>query len=298
MQISPKMRVTDMGDAALTGSDGKAKIALRPALNVGIVAMNIGKAPFDKLEVRRAIWLALDRTALANNSMYHGQATPIGLFQPPNSLFYEYLSSDKANNVQRAITPNLTEARRLLAQGGYANGLTLTLYTAPDYQPYFPDTTKVFEALRDNLRQVGISLQRGDALDRIEFDRRRDRADQKDSLDFYLYGYQGSTGDPDEFFSAFFGAGRDGQNTDEYKIEKSGSIRSRIAAAAGNPDDNQRKLRDYFELNQLLSYEYQPYVPLVSANIPIAVRCEVHNFVPSPTRTESWNKLWLSSGCA
>ncbi|MDB6165039.1 MAG: extracellular solute-binding protein family 5 [Lacunisphaera sp.] len=76
------------------------------------IALNTTRAPLDNPRVRRALALALDRTALVEKVLRGGQR-PAFSFIPPGLGGYE---------PQAQLTENVAEARRLLAAAGFPEG--------------------------------------------------------------------------------------------------------------------------------------------------------------------------------
>jgi peptide/nickel transport system substrate-binding protein len=94
------------------------------------ITLNLRKAPFDNPLVRRAFNLAIDRTAL-NNVIYNGQAEPAlpmsnTAVGRPGKDVWNVLPGWGTGSKKRA---EIAEARRLLAQAGYANGIDVELLT-------------------------------------------------------------------------------------------------------------------------------------------------------------------------
>ncbi len=109
-------------------------------LRVNYLGFNVEKAPFDKVKVRRAISLAIDRQRLCR-ILRHGEK-PISYLIPQPLLGFSPFNENTFN-------PPL--ARKLLAQGGYPDGknfpATYLLY------PHREDTRLLVEAIQDELKR-------------------------------------------------------------------------------------------------------------------------------------------------
>lgn len=106
-----------------------------------ILAMNNAKAPFDNIEVRRAVATAINRDEIIDGAMY-GQAVPIGSFYPPHGTAYVDLTD--------AYPHDSDKAREMFAAAG-VEGTTMTLRVPP-----FPYATRSAEIIQAQLSDAGI----------------------------------------------------------------------------------------------------------------------------------------------
>lgn len=106
-----------------------------------ILAMNNAKPPFDNIEVRRAVNMALDRDEIIEGAMY-GQAVPIGSFYPPHGTAYVDLTD--------AYPHDTAKAKEMFEAAGVA-GTTMTLRVPP-----FPYATRSAEIIQQELSEAGI----------------------------------------------------------------------------------------------------------------------------------------------
>lgn len=127
-----------------------------------ILFLNLKKAPFDKLPVRKAISLAIDRNKIAKigESGYEPPAHPTGLILPANQQFLDpkYASA--------AFTQDATQATQLLTGAGYKKGsdgnligpggkpLSITIDGVAGYTDWDTD----YQIIADNLKAIGIQV--------------------------------------------------------------------------------------------------------------------------------------------
>ena len=111
---------------------------------------NQSKALSDK-RVRRAIMHAIDRKNLMK-AVTNGQGSLIGSMVPPTDPWYEDLAGK--------LPYDPDQARRLLKEAGYGNGLSLRMRV-----PTLPYATTSARIIASELKQVGITL----VTDELEF---------------------------------------------------------------------------------------------------------------------------------
>lgn len=109
-----------------------------------LLAFNDKVAPFNNVDVRKAVYSAIDTKKLLN-SIWGKYGTLIGSMVPPSDPWYEDLT--KVNPYDTAL------AKKELAAAGLPNGFTFTLDT-PTYDPH----PAVAEFLKSELAKVGITV--------------------------------------------------------------------------------------------------------------------------------------------
>jgi ABC-type transport system substrate-binding protein len=168
--------------------------ASAPTLQVNMLYMNYGKAPLNDARVRKAINLAIDRRQFTAVTTM-GQGVPASSLLPP-----QYWAANPA--IAQRHDPE--QARKLLAEAGHPNGITLSLVALTDQIQ-----GQRVEILINTLARAGIKLNvtrlaAGAALTRF-FNERQD--------DIYLAPWTGRP-DPSATLTglfgtqAFFNAGR------------------------------------------------------------------------------------------
>src|SRR3546814_9058882 len=108
------------------------------------MAFNDRVAPFDNVQVRKAIARAIDNEKLLQ-SIWGDYGTLIGSFVPPTDPWFVDLTAVDAYDPE--------SAKALLAEAGYADGFTFTLET-PNYDPH----PIVAEFIQSELAKVGITV--------------------------------------------------------------------------------------------------------------------------------------------
>lgn len=116
-----------------------------------VLGMNNRSEGLDDPQVRQAIRHAIDRQALMD-SVWNGKGTLIGTMVPPSDPWYEDRSGDYPYDPERA--------KELLAEAGYADGLSLRLRV-----PTLAYAQGAGQFIQSQLGAVGITVQ----IDEVEF---------------------------------------------------------------------------------------------------------------------------------
>jgi peptide/nickel transport system substrate-binding protein len=127
-----------------------------------ILFMNLTRAPFDQLVVRKAISLALDRSQIGTigESGYDGVSHPTGLILPDNQAFLD------PTYASLSYTRDVAQASQMLANAGYTKGsdgilvgsdgkrLSITGSGISGYTDFDTD----YQIITSNLKDIGIEL--------------------------------------------------------------------------------------------------------------------------------------------
>lgn len=126
-------------------SDPRFTVEIGATEGETILAMNNGKEPFDKLEVRQAISHMINRKEIIDGAS-SGYGTPIGShFSPANEAYVDLTDT---------YPYDPEKAKELLNKAGYADGFKATLKLPP------PAYARVGgEIVASELRKIGIELE-------------------------------------------------------------------------------------------------------------------------------------------
>ncbi len=198
------------------------------------LALNTAQAPFDDKLVRQAVYWALDRTQIRDVA-YSG-AGEVGIEEvPTGSTWYDGTPP---------VTPDLDKARGLLQQAGLGNGLTVEYLGLPQY----PELLKTGQVVREQLKQVGITMNIKQVDVSIWFD-----AFVKGNYQI-TSAYQERTIDPDNFYALVIRSGG-AINTTAYSNPQVDDL---IDQARVETDDAARK-QLYQQIRQIV-YDDSPII--------------------------------------
>jgi peptide/nickel transport system substrate-binding protein len=169
-----------------------AVVAIGPRATWDNFVMNVSKPPFNNVRVRKAVALATDREKMIEIAVegwgvqggYIGPHTPYGL--PPEELQqYPQFGAD--------MDKRQAEAKRLLAEAGYAKGLDvqLMLRRGPLYE-------RGALSRQDDLKKVGINLK----IDLVDTATILDRQ-KKGDFEVYTAPAAVQFDDPDQYYARF-----------------------------------------------------------------------------------------------
>ena len=250
-------------------ADGKLQVLEQSGLNVGYLAFNVEKPPFEKVEVRRAINYALNRASYLD-AIYLGNATMAKNPIPPTMWSY----NDKVQD----YTYDPAKAKELLAKAGLGNGFEATLWWIPVSRPYNPNCKKMAEMMQADLAKVGIKVN----LVSFEWAAYLERA-RKGEHQMILMGWTGDNGDPDNFLNVLLscGAAKNGSNYSRW-CDK--NFEKLIDEAKATPDQKKRA-QLYSEAQKIFKSEV-PWVTLAHAKVFRAMDKNVEGFKMSPFGTD------------
>jgi dipeptide transport system substrate-binding protein len=173
-------------DLASIKADPKLQLLSQPGLNIGYLALNTTKKPFDDVRVRRAINMAIDKKSIID-AVYQGAGEPAKNLIPPTMWSY--------NNAVEDFPYDPAEAKNLLTAAGYPNGFETDLWALPVQRPYNPDGKRMAELMQADLAKIGIKAK----IVTYEWGEYRKRVAAGDPMTAQL-GWTGDNGDPDNFF--------------------------------------------------------------------------------------------------
>lgn len=276
------VRVMELESGAIQGMSGitpddAARLERQPrvelysgaGLNVSYLVFNTTKKPLNDPRVRRALTLALDTPAMLK-AFFNGGAFGALAKNPLPPTMWGYAADVPAPS------PDPAAARRLLAEAGYAKGLSLDLWALPIARPYLPQGQRVAEAIQAQWAGIGVkapirSFEWGTYLDKL--------ANGDHQVAFI--GWNADTGDPDNFLYTFFASAnaRRGSATN-YAFWKDPQVDGWLRAARATPD--QAKRAGYYEAVQRRVHEQAPIAPLFHGMQLVAFDRSVKGFVLSP----------------
>ncbi|HCX83211.1 MAG: peptide ABC transporter substrate-binding protein [Curvibacter sp. RIFCSPHIGHO2_12_FULL_63_18] len=246
--------------------DANVTVMEQPGLNIGYLAYNTTKKPFDDVRVRKAINMAIDKKAIVS-AVYLSTGVAAVNPIPPGQWSYNKALKDDAFNP--------TEAKKLLAAAGYPNGFSTDLWAMPVQRPYNPNAKRIAELMQADLAKVGVTAE----IKSFEWGEYRKRM-QAGEHQMGMLGWTGDNGDPDNFLNTLLGcssAKQNGSNVAKFCYQPFEDLVQK-AKVVSNPAERTK----LYEKAQVIFKEQAPWFTIAHAVQLKPVRKEVVDFKLSP----------------
>jgi dipeptide transport system substrate-binding protein len=240
------------------------KLLSQTGLNVGYLAYNTEKKPFDDVRVRRALNMAINQRRLLR-AVYGHTAVPATNPFPPIQWSYSREVNEDVHDPRRAML--------LLAEAGYPNGFETELWAMSVPRPYMPDAQAVAKLIQEDLAEVGVKLE----IKSPEWTvySKGMRAGQHAMA---LYGWTSDNGDPDNFLNTLLGCSAvKGSNVAKFCY----APYDELVRQASRTLNIQERTRLYKKAQVMLKAQ-APWFTIAHATQFKAIRNEVIGFELSP----------------
>lgn len=235
-------------DVAEMKKNPKLTVMEDAGLNIGFLAMNVTKKPFDNVLVRQAISHALDKQTYIK-AIYMGNATPAKNLIPPTIWSY--------NNSVTDYNYDVNKAKELLKKAGLPNGFETEMWTLPVARPYNPNGKKMGELMQADLAKIGIKVKL------ISYDWPTYLEKSKQGAHSMLQmGWTGDNGDPDNFFNVLLGCAsvKSGSNYPRWCNQKF----NKLIMDAKLATDIKTRTKYYMEA-QVIAHDEAPLVNIANS---------------------------------
>jgi len=238
----------------------------QPGLNIGYLAFQTQKKPFDDKRVRQAINMAINKKAIID-AVY--LSTGIIAKNPIPPVMWSY------NDAVQDYPYDPEKAKKLLAEAGLANGFETDLWAMPVQRPYNPNARRIAELMQADLAKVGIKAE----IKSFEWGEYRKRA-QNGEHQMVQLGWTGDNGDPDNFLHVLLGCDAvetNGGNVAKWCYKPFNDL---IVEAVRITD--MQKRTELYKQAQVVFKEEAPWVTIAHSIQYVATRANVVDFKLSP----------------
>ncbi len=245
-------------------ADDTIKVLEQEGLNVGYLAFNVEKPPFDDKRVRKALNMAVNKDAIID-VVFQGAGKAAKNPLPPTIWSYHDGVADYPYDPEAA--------KKLLEEAGVSN-LKTNIWAMPVQRPYNPNARRMAEMIQADWAKVGVdaevvSFEWGEYL-------KRSKNGEHDTV---LLGWTGDNGDPDNFLFVLLGceAAKNGANRARWCNKEFNDL---LLEAKATP--NMEARTKLYEQAQEIFKEEAPWVTIAHSVVFKPVRNEVDDFRIDP----------------
>jgi dipeptide transport system substrate-binding protein len=246
--------------------DPNVQVLEQPGLNVGYLAYNVTRKPFDDVRVRKAVNMAINKKAIID-AVYLTAGVAAKNPIPPTQWSY--------NDAIKDDPFDPAAAKKLMADAGYPNGFTTDLWAMPVQRPYNPNARRIAELMQADLAKVGVTAE----IKSFEWGEYRKRM-QNGEHQMGMLGWTGDNGDPDNFLNTLLGcdaAKTNGSNVSKWCHQPFEDLVQRAKTISGQP-----QRAELYQKAQVIFKEQAPWLTIAHAVQLKPVRKEVIDFKLSP----------------
>jgi dipeptide transport system substrate-binding protein len=247
--------------------DSNIAILEQPGLNVGYLAFQTTKKPFDNVKVRKAISMAINKKAIID-AVYLSSGVAAKNPIPPSLWSYNDAVKDDPYDPEAA--------KKLLAEAGYPNGLETDLWAMPVQRPYNPNAKRIAELMQADLAKIGVKAE----IKTFEWGEYRKRL-QAGEHQMGMLGWTGDNGDPDNFLHTLLGCASaksaSGSNVAKFCHQPFDDLVTKAKTVS-----DQAERTKLYEQAQVIFKDQAPWVTVAHAVQLKPVRKEVVDFKLSP----------------
>jgi dipeptide transport system substrate-binding protein len=262
-------------DLEAMGKEADINLMSQAGLNIGYMAMNAQKPPFDKVEVRTAIAMAIDRGSILKE-VYQGAGQQAKNPIPPTMWSYDESTVD--------IPYDPVKAKEMLKAAGVET-LETDLWWMPVQRPYNPNAKRMAEMVQADLAKVGINA----TLVSYEWGEYRKRMQAGEHQMGFL-GWTGDNGDPDNFLAVLLGCNAEGKpNANNIPKWCDTGFQAAITKAAEITDKAERT-KLYMDAQKIVAAQV-PWLNVAHSTVFEPVRKSVSGYKISPFGSHEFHNV-------
>ncbi len=256
--------------------DPSLKVISASGLNIAFWAFNVAKPPLDKVKVRQALAMAIDRDAIIKD-VYLGAGEKAKTLIPRTMWSYDDAIPD--------VPYDPAKAAALLKEAGVATPFDIDLWYQPVQRPYNPNGKRIGEMMQADLAKIGVNAK----LVTYEWGEYRKRAQAGEDMTAQL-GWTGDNGDPDNFF--FLDGCTDGKPASN-NIPKWCNAEYNDLLVKARVISNQADRAKLYQRMQEIEHDEQPELLVAHSIVSEAMRANVEGYKQSPLGTHAFEGVDL-----
>ncbi|MEE9319194.1 MAG: ABC transporter substrate-binding protein [Granulosicoccus sp.] len=245
-------------------ADADIELLQQEGLNVGFLAYNTLVAPFDNVNVRKALNMAIDKQAILD-AVFQGSGKAAKNPIPPTIWSYNEATVDDAYDPEAA--------KAMLAVEGVEN-LKMKIWAMPVQRPYNPNARRMAEIMQEDFAKVGVEVE----IVSYEWAEYLELSKAKDRDGAVLLGWTGDNGDPDNFLAVLLGCdGVGGSNSANWCHQPFEDVIQKAKIVS-----DQAERTKLYEEAQIIFKEQAPWATIAHSIVYKPVRKEVQGFKIDP----------------
>ncbi|MEZ5888536.1 MAG: ABC transporter substrate-binding protein [Paracoccaceae bacterium] len=253
-------------DIAGLKANADLNVMEQAGLNVAYLAYNTSVAPFDNVNVRKALNMAINKQALMD-AVYQGTGQIAKNPIPPTMWSYNDAVQDDPYDPEAA--------KKMLEEAG-VSGLSMKVWAMPVQRPYMPNAQRAAELIQADFAAVGVTVE----IVSYEWGEYLKKSTEKNRDGAVILGWTGDNGDPDNFMGVLLGcAGAvDGGSNRAQWCNKDFDDLIQKAKVAPEPADRTA----LYEQAQVIFKEQAPWATLGHSTVFMPMSKKVSGYVMDP----------------
>ena len=258
------MPYPNAADVEAMKADPDLKVAEQPGLNVAYLAYNTLLPPFDKVEVRKALNMAINKQAIVD-AVFQGFGTVAKNPIPPTMWSYnDAIEDDKYD----------PEAAKKALEAAGVKDLSMKIWAMPVARPYMLNARRAAELMQSDLAAIGVKVE----IVSMEWAEYLKNSSAKDRDSAVILGWTGDNGDPDNFLDTLLGCDAVGGNNRAQWCNKEFDD---LVTKAKEASDQAERTKLY-EQAQVIFKREAPWNTIDHSLSIVPMRKNVEGFVQSP----------------
>ncbi|EXL09255.1 ABC transporter substrate-binding protein [Aquamicrobium defluvii] len=258
------MPFPNAADVEAMKADPNLKVMEQEGLNIAYLAYNTTQAPFDKVEVRKALNMAINKKAIVD-AVFQGAATEAKNPIPPTMWSYNDAIKDDAYDPDAA--------KKMLEEAGVKD-LSMKVWAMPVSRPYMLNARRAAELIQSDFAKIGVKVE----VVSYEWAEYLDRSKAKDRDGAVILGWTGDNGDPDNFLHTLLGCDAVGGNN---RAQWCNEEFNDLVVKAKATTDQAERVKLYEQAQEVFKRE-APWATLDHSLSVVPMRKEVEGFHQSP----------------
>ncbi len=172
-------------------ADPNLTVMEQAGLNIAFLAYNTKVAPFDNVQVRKALNMAINKQAMLD-AVYQGTGQMAKNPIPPTMWSYNDSVVDDPYDPEGA--------KKLLEEAGVKD-LAMKVWAMPVQRPYMPNAQRAAEMIQADFAAIGVTVE----IVSYEWGEYLKKSTAPDRDGAVILGWTGDNGDPDNFMGVLLG---------------------------------------------------------------------------------------------